>query len=183
MNYEKVNKIDFSKFEINGNFPQATKSILDKNIVYKLMKINSGSKGEFTSLAQYMYQHFILTYNEDLINFYKAIERIAIREMVHYEMISKKLYLSDVDPKYCKYIDNNINICDYWSGHYVCYDKEFQKILQDNIKLEQIAIDDYNEVLKESNDENLDLIVKRILEDEVSHLDYFNTVLNAFIEN
>ncbi len=182
MNFKNANSIEFSKYEIHGNFPEATKSILDKNIVYKLMKINSGSKGEFTSLAQYMYQHFILTYNKKLPNFYEAIEKIAIREMIHYEMIAKKLYLSDVDPKYCKYIDNNINICDYWSGHYVCYAKEFEKILKDNIKLEQIAINDYNEVLKESTDENLDEIVKRIIEDEVSHLDYFNTVLNAFNE-
>lgn len=182
MNLEKANNINFSTFEVTEPFPPILPSELDPTIVYNLMRTNSGNKGEFTSLSQYMYQHFILFKDDKVSNIYDAMEKIAISEMIHYENIAKKLHLSDVDPKYCKYIDNNINICNYWSGGYVDYIKEIEGIMISNINLETMAIEDYDSILKESTDENLNSIINRILLDEHSHLDYFRTVLAALNE-
>lgn len=182
MNLEKANSIEFSSFEIKEAYPQIIPSKLDNDIVYKLMKTNSGNKGEFTSLSQYMYQHFILFQNKDVPNIYEAMEKIGITEMIHLENIAKKLHLSNVDPKYCRYVDNNTNICDYWSGGYVDYVKGMEEIMISNIKLESIAIEEYNNILNESKDENLNEIINRILKDENSHLNYFNAVLTALNE-
>jgi Mn-containing catalase len=182
MNLEKANDVKFSNFKVNEDYPKIKPSNLDKNIIYKLIKINSGNKGEFTSLNQYMYQHFILVDNKSVSNIYEIIEKIAIAEMIHFKNIAQKLKLSNTDPKYCKYIDNNVNLCDYWSGQYVDYVNDIEDIITSNIKLEKIAIEDYNNILNESTDENLNEIINRILKDEHSHLNYFSAILNALRE-
>lgn len=179
MSLKEANSIDFSSFIVKEAFPKIIPTKLDKDIVYKLVKINSGNKGEFTALSQYMYQHFILFHNEDVSNIYEAMEKIAISEMIHFENIAKKLHVSNVDPRYCKYIDNNHNMCEYWSGRYVDYVKEIKEIILSNIKLESMAIEDYKNLLNESKDENLNDIINRILKDEYSHLNYFNAILAA----
>lgn len=182
MDFKKANSINFSSFVVKEPYPPILPSNLDTNIIYSLMKTNSGNKGEFTSLSQYMYQHFILFEDDQVSNIYETMRKIAITEMIHYENIAKKLHLSNVDPKYCKYIDNNVGLCDFWSGRYVDYVKHIEKILTSNIKLESLAIEDYNAILKESKDENLNNIINRILLDENSHLEYFKAVLGALNE-
>lgn len=177
MNLEKANNVDFSKYELHNKFPEITVSLLPDDVVNLVMNIASGTKGEFTSLGQYMYQHFILFKNDSFTNIYTAMERIAIREMIHLEVLSKKLHLCGSDPQYCRYIDNNKDICNYWSAGYVNYIQDIKGFIIDNINLEKIAIEDYNRLLKISNDENLNEIVNLILKDEHSHLNYFEDVL------
>lgn len=179
MNVEKLNNINFAEIMVTSEFPEITVTNLPENVLDRLRKAASGNRGEFTSLLQYFYQYVILEPNINIKNIASTLEKISINEMIHLEILSKVLVKSSDDPKFCSYIDNNINLCNYWSAGNVTYVKDIADIMRENIKLETMAIEDYIEILNMTNDDNLKQIIARILEDEHSHLDYFSYVLEA----
>ena len=144
----------------------------------KIKRMYAGNKSEFTSITQYMYQHLVIWSNPRLNNLSKAMENIAIREMVHYKMLAKVLVKCGIDPKNCVYIDGNPNLCDYWKASNVSYEKTLVKIFENNCLLEERAIQEYNEIINNTDSENLKQILTRIIQDEQAHLKYFKLFLN-----
>ena len=158
-------------------YPEITVSSLtddEKNI---LLNIYAGSKSEFTSLSQYSFQHILFSSIPEYENYSREIEEISITEMLHLEIIGKILSKSGYLPKFCKLIDNNPNICDYWNSGYVNYSKNYIDVVKANIALEEAGIREYKRLLNITNNDNLKEIIKRILEDEYLHLTLFNKML------
>ena len=180
---EKINNIHFEQnYCIKDEYPEITLNHLQQEILVMLKRIYAGTKSEFTSLTQYMYQHYIVWSNPKLNNLSETLEKIAIQEMKHHEIIAKILVKCGIDPKNCVYIDSNPNLCDYWKASSVSYEKTLTKMFESNIFLEQRAIDDYNEVIDKTDNANLKQIILRILQDEEQHLKYFNDVI-AILKN
>ena len=176
---EKINNIHFEdNYCIKDEYPNITLTHLPQEILMMLKWTYAGTKSEFTSLTQYMYQHYIIWSNPKLNNLSETLEKIAIQEMKHHEIIAKILVKCGIDPKNCVYIDGNQNLCDYWKASSVSYEKTLTKMFESNILLEQRAIEDYNEVLNKTDNANLKQIIFRILQDEQEHLKYFNDVLS-----
>jgi len=175
---EKINNIHFEEcYCIKDQYPEITLNHLPQEILMLLKRIYAGTKSEFTSLTQYMYQHYIIWSNPKLNNLSETLEKIAIQEMKHHEIIAKVLVKCGIDPKNCVYIDGNSNLCDYWKASSVSYEKTLTKMFQSNILLEQRAIENYNEIITKTDNANLKQIILRILQDEEEHLKYFNDVL------
>lgn len=182
MNYEKANSINFSDFQVKEDFPEIKASILPQDVINRVVSGYTAKKSEFTSQNQYRYQHLILTYSSELYNIGNWMKPIYLDESKHFEILGKKLFLTNVDPRLCRYIDNDPDICEYWVGSNVNYVKEIDSIMRANIELENGAIRDYNEILAMTTDENLIELVNRILKDEYSHLNYFKAILEALDE-
>ena len=175
---EKINNIHFEEnYCIKDEYPNITLTHLPQEILMMLKRIYAGTKSEFTSLTQYMYQHYILWSNPKLNNVSETLEKIAIQEMKHHEIVAKILVKCGIDPKNCVYIDGNPNLCDYWKASSVSYEKTLTKMFESNILLEQRAIEDYNEVINKTDNANLKQIILSILQDEEEHLKYFSDVL------
>lgn len=180
MNFEKANSINFNEeMLIKTEYPEITVNSLPQDILMKLKRVYAGNKSEFTSMTQYIYQHFVLWSNPKLNNISHIMEEIGIKEMIHYEIIAKILVKCGIDPKNCVYIDGNPNVCDYWKASYVDYDKQLIKMFESNIALEQRGINAYDDIISSTDNENLKEILLRIVQDEVSHIIYFNAVLEA----
>ncbi len=178
MNYELANKLDFEKeFKVNKEYPEITVASLPFEVIAKIKRLYADTRSEMTSVIQYIYQHFILGSAEGLDNVSHAMEEIAIKEMEHYEILAKILVSCGVDPRSCVYIDNNIDICDYWKASYVNYTRDFIGMFEKDIMLEQAGINSYLELIQMTDNENLKEIVERIIEDERSHIAYFKAVL------
>ncbi|MBQ8044493.1 MAG: manganese catalase family protein [Clostridia bacterium] len=178
MYLDKINNIHFEEnYCIKDQYPEITLNHLQQEVLVMLKRIYAGRKSEFTSLTQYMYQHYIVWSNPKLNNLSEMLEKIATQEMKHHEIIAKILVKSGIDPKNCVYIDGNSNLCDYWKASSVSYEKTLTKMFKSNILLEQRAIEDYNEVLNKTDNANLKQIIIRILQDEYVHLEYFKNVL------
>ncbi|MBR6614039.1 MAG: manganese catalase family protein [Clostridia bacterium] len=178
MNYELANKLDFEKeFKVNKEYPQITVTNLPFEVISKIKRLYADRRSEMTSVMQYIYQHFILSSAEGLENISHAMEEIAVKEMEHYEILAKIMVNCGVDPRSCVYIDNNIDICDYWKANYVNYTRDFIDIFEKDIILEQAGINSYVELIEMTDNENLKEIVERIIEDEKSHIAYFRAVL------
>lgn len=151
-------------------------STLEPEVVSLLITSYSGVKGEITAIFQYSYQSF---YNKPTsCELHEILEEISINEMVHLEVLSQILLSQKIDPKFCRYIDNNKNICEAWSTNNVNYEKDIEKFLKYNIFLEQAAIDVYNEIINKTSCLDLKSIINRIVEDEKVHLKIFNNLLS-----
>lgn len=178
LNFEKINNIKLNDVSyIKETFPKITVSYLPQEILIMLKRAYAGNKSEITSIMQYIYQHFVIWKEAKLSNLSHTMEQIAIREMLHYEIIAKILVKCGIDPKNCVYIDGNPNLCDFWKASNVSYEKSLVKMFESNCLLEQRAIDEYTEIMEKTDNENLKQIMARIIEDEQSHLMYFNAVL------
>lgn len=179
MNLEKISGIDYiERYNLKEPYPEIILTHLPQDILMKIKRIYVGNKGEFTSITQYMYQHFVIWSNPKLSNLSSAMEQIAVKEMMHYELLAKILVKCGIDPKNCIYIDGNPNICDYWKASSVSYEKTLVKMFEDNLKLEQIAIQDYTEILQNTDNQNLKQILERIIKDEKLHEKFFKDILN-----
>ena len=180
MNFYEANKIDFTKdYYIDKPYPDITIKHLPFELVIMLKRIFAGNKSEMTSVMQYVYQKNIFSNVPSLNNFASALEQISIKEMQHYEILSRIMVGANIDPKNCVYIDGNVDICDFWKSNYVDYTKDIAKMLEANIALEQKAIVEYAAVIAITDDENLKEILGRIVEDEKTHIEYFKAVLEA----
>lgn len=179
MNFERIHSINYEdSYCIKDAFPEITLTHLPQEILIILKRRFAGNKSELTSFAQYIYQSYIIWSNPRLSELSNAIEKIARREMEHYEIIAKILVKCGIDPKSCVYIDGNPNLCDYWKASSVSYEKTLVKMFESNIVLQQRAIDEYNEIINKTDSENLKQIILRILQDEETHLKYFKDVLS-----
>ena len=167
MNFEEIKKKDFC---VNSSYPKIEKNEKNDKLAKKLIDIYAGSKGEITATFQYMYESYILSSNQKNNEIIDILNKISICEMKHIELLAKILKSMDIDPKFCKYIDNNYNICNFWSAGNIKYITNLNKFLEYNVKLEEIAIEEYKEAIKLNNSKNIDDILKAILEDEYAHL-------------
>lgn len=180
MNFESANNIDFkNEFYINTPYPDITVKSLPFEVVVILKRIYAGSKSEMTSIMQYVYQKSIFSNVPALSNVAKALEEISVKEMQHYEILSRIMVGCNIDPKNCVYIDGNVDVCDFWKASSVDYTKDIAKMFESNILLEQKAIAEYAYLLSVTQDNNLKEIIERIIQDEKTHICYFEAVLEA----
>lgn len=178
MDLEKINNIQLAQnISAKESYPEITLTHLPQEILIMLKRIYAGLKSEFTSLTQYMYQHYIVWSNPKLNNLSEILEKIAIQEMKHHEIIAKILVKCGIDPKNCVYIDGNKNLCDYWKASSVVYEKTLTKMFESNVSLERRTIQDYKEIIDKTDNENLIKIMLRIIKEEEEHLTYFTSVL------
>ena len=180
MDLEKINNIHFEKGNnVKNEYPDVTLTHLPQKILIMLKKIYAGTKGELTAINQYGYEHYIIWSNPKLNKLSETMQKISIQEMRHYELLAKILVRCGIDPKSCVYIDGNPNLCDYWKASNVSYAKTLTKMFENNILLEKRTIEDYNEVINVTDNENLKQILLRIVEEEEIHLRYFKDVFEA----
>ncbi|MDD3304319.1 MAG: manganese catalase family protein [Clostridia bacterium] len=177
MNLENIN---YENFEIKTPYPEVSVIKKEANIRKMLIDAYAGSKGEFTASTQYIYQSFIMNPIDKI--FYKILERIAIKEMHHLEILSGILIQLGVNPKFCTYIDNNINICNAWSTNNIRYITDPIEFIKYNIFLEEDTIKMYNDIINTTEDTSIKDILMRIVEDEESHLAMFNAMLDALTQ-
>lgn len=180
MNFENIN---YSDFEVKTPYPKVTTKEIDEKIIPDLIDSYSGSKGELTASTQYIYQSFIVKPNDNYIGLSRLLEKISIKEMQHLEILSQVLISQGINPKYCKYIDNNLNICANWSASNVKYLTDIKEFIKYNITLEEGAIAEYTNIVNNSKNENIIEIITRIIQDEKSHLEIFNKILEILENN
>lgn len=180
MNFENIN---YDDFEIKTPYPKVTTKEIDKKILPDLINSYSGAKGEFTASTQYIYQSFIVKPKEKYTGLSRILEQISIKEMHHLEILSQILISQGINPKYCKYIDNNLNICVNWSANNVKYLTDVKEFIKYNIMLEKGAIAEYTNIVNNATNENIIEIITRIIQDEKSHLEIFNKILEVLENN
>lgn len=157
--------MDIMNFASELPYPEITPSsnLHDAKL---LMPDYSGQNGELTAILTYGYQSYISWQNAELS---KALEEIGIVEMHHHEMLGKAIYKLGGYP-----VMGGRN---YWNGSYVNYTIEPKRFLENNIVAEETAILNYERTILNINEEQVKLLIERIILDEEMHIKIFKSLL------
>lgn len=171
MNLEKI-----KSFMVKDPYPEISPDIvIEPDVLPMIIDSYSGSKGELTAICQYSYQSFLMKPSNEILH--ESIEAISINEMTHLEILSQVLIYSKIDPKFCRYIDNNPAIPSCWSASNLNYQKNIKQLLENNIKGEEFAIGVYKQIIERTNSQNLKDVISRIIQDEEAHIKIFYALL------
>ncbi|MBC8571172.1 ferritin-like domain-containing protein [Zongyangia hominis] len=135
----------------------------------------ASAKSEMTSITQYVYHSWVLhgTYGEAA----HTLDRIAMVEMRHLDILGQLIVLLGGDPVYQSTRQNRRIV---WNGAMVTYRKRFTQAIQDDIALEQAAIDLYTRQAAAILDPYVSTIIRRIIQDELIHLKIFRSLLEEY---
>ncbi len=164
MTYEEVEEILNSKKNIP--YPKLMNIRQNQRYAELLYDNFAGKDGEFTAVAQYIYEHIELSRYE---TFSKILLKIAMEEMQHMELIGNLVRKLGNKPYYIskeKCFWNAKNIKYHFSNVY--------DMLMFNIESEKKAIKGYEEAIKYTQNKSVRELLERIILDEKTHLEIFN---------
>lgn len=160
-----------SIFESNDPYPEITAELRNQKDIRTLKALTFGRDGELTAILTYIFQHTVLP--NDLGTLKEILRQIAIVEMKHYEALSEAVVKLGGTPTLT---DGRGNV---WTGRNVSSITNPKRILETNAKGEREAIAAYNRAARETENESLSLLYKRIAEDEKLHLEIFEKLLEV----
>ena len=150
-------------------YPEIVDAQPNTNTVNMLKDLASGRGSEFTAITQYSFQHIYATnYDEDIA---KMLEEISTVEMKHLELLSSAIVSFGGKPIF------QDGRGQYFSSSYANYTTNLKEMLQQNIKMETAAVNEYERSSQLTNNESLKQLFLRIREDEKLHLKIFKQLL------
>ena len=162
MNFEDI------KVRIDSPYPEIINAKEDYDTVVILKNLASGRSGELKAVLQYVYQSVIADKtNNDIASIF---EEIGIVEMMHLDMLMHAITDFGGNPKYEDGQGNMFNTgC-------INYSIKLKDMLDENIKAEQVAIEQYTMAISRLSNESLKRLLSRIIEDEIRHIEIFKTI-------
>lgn len=155
-------------------YPQVQIDMPSKRDINCLCSSFAGPLSETTAVEQYVFYHYV-AYNygkewQDL--FMKA----AIQEMKHHELLGETIVKLGGIP----YLGCNNR---FWSGNMLDYHIELQVMLQQAIKSEYEAIEQYRRAITCVDNYSIKELLESIIEDEYEHISWFKEGLCRLNEN
>ena len=164
MNFEEI------EVKIDKPYPQIVDAADDRETVGILKNLATSKNGELGGILQYIYQSVISNkINEDISSIF---EEIGIVEMMHLDMLMSAIVDFGGIPRYEDSMGNPFNVSN------INYSLKLKDILQNNIKDEQIAIENYSRAISRVKNQSLKELLERIKLDEERHLQIFKQILN-----
>ena len=156
---------------VNTPYPEITGATRDLKTVGILKNLMSSQDGELRGVLQYFYQSSVgNNIQSEIAN---ILEEISIVEMMHMEQLSHAIVDFGGDPKY----DNSQG--QFFNTGVVNYTQKLREALEQNIRLEEGAIRNYNNAINMVENQSLKNLFRRIIEDEKLHLQVFTHLMNT----
>ena len=128
---------------------------------------------EMTAILQYVFQSIVLS-GKNLKEYADTLDRIAIAEMRHLDILGSLLFELGVLPVYSSRPPRKF---DFYSTAAVSYATDPQKMIMDDIMGETQAILSYEEMVRELQNESVAAIIERIILNEKLHLETLKAML------
>lgn len=160
-------------------YPSLDNIGLDPQSAMIISPAYAGRKSELNAILQYIYDSFQFKY-QGYEQYAKLMESIAVAEMKHLDLLGSMLIRLGVDPVYSYYppIRNN-----FYSTGNINYVTNPIKMLERNLAGEEVAIDEYNEILSRLNNQNVAVVISRIIKDEELHVKLLTQAIKDFQRN
>ena len=127
--------------------------------------------GELSGVLTYVYQSVIADKTDQEIA--EIFEEIGVVEMLHQDMLMHAISLFGGNPKYEDMQGNFFNTAN------LNYTIKLREMLENNIRAETVAIDNYNMAINKVKNQSLKNLFKRIIEDEQRHLEIFKRIRDS----
>lgn len=164
-----------SKFAVNLPYPEISVNEKNKNYSNIILQNYAGQNSEFTAVAQYNYHEIAIFNDYPVVS--NAIKGIARVEMYHLQILGELIVLLGGDPKYRIY--KKKTEC-YWSPKFIDFNKELKTLLTNDLNSEISSIKQYEKAISLIDDENIVLIIKRIILDEEYHVKIFKELIQKY---
>lgn len=156
---------------INKPYPEIVGAVDDKMTVGILKNLASSRAGELPAVLQYVYQSVIADQTNTEIA--AILEEIGVVEMIHLDMLMHTITLFGGIPKY---EDSQNN---YFSTSNLNYSQKLSDMLENNIRAELNAIENYKFAISKVKNESLKELFERIIEDEQRHVEIFKLIRSS----
>lgn len=153
--------------------------VKEPNLEYAQIISNdfAGIVSEFGAIAQYVNHQIRLNLIAQKAS--QTLLAISKAEMIHMEMLGKLIIKLGGDVNYCFY-NKNSKKCSEWKTEYINYGTNYINMILMDINDEYKAIKQYEEHIKEIKDENIQKILKRIIEDEKYHIELLSGLVRDY---
>lgn len=165
-----------SKYAVDKPYPSLENIKPNAKDARILLQDYAGLVSELTATTQYVY-HQMMVKNQDLKSISDAILGIAIIEMRHLNILGDTIIKLGADPKFMNPIPQTCNKNKWWTGGLVCYLKQVEEILKEDIEYEIKTIINYEKHAKEVSQSAVADVLLRIVEDEKLHIEIFTNLL------
>lgn len=155
------------KFASELPYPEAQ---LDEDLSQAklLMPSYAGVGSELNAILTYSFQSFISSAGSEIE---RALSGIARCEMRHFELLGRTIYKLGGYPI--------MGARTYFNGSAVNYTLDPHKYLAQNIASEEAAIVNYERTILNLRNENVKLLLERIILDEELHISIFKELLKS----
>lgn len=160
--------LDNLEVKINKPYPELSEIEEDMQTVSVLKNLANGRFGEMNGVLQYIYQSVIADKTKQEIA--EIFEEIGIVEMLHLDMLMHAISEFGGNPKY---EDSHGNP---YSASMLNYATKLSEILNNNIKAETMAIENYRMAIQKVKNRSLKELFERIIEDEQRHIEIFKYI-------
>ena len=154
--------------KVNKPYPEITNAYEDMETVAILKNLASSRMGEMAAVTQYIYQSVIADKTSEEIA--SILEEIGVVEMMHLDMLMHTITMFGGVPKYEDSQGNFFNTAN------LNYTMKLKDMLNNNIRSESLAIDNYTMAIKRVKNESLKKLFERIIEDEQRHIEIFKMI-------
>lgn len=156
--------------KVNKPYPEIVAAKDDARTVAILKNLANDRIGEFVAISQYIFQSVVADQiNEDIGGIF---EEIGVVEMMHLDMLMHAIADFGGVPRY----EDSKGI--YFSTANLNYSQKLVDMLENNIRGETMAIDNYHMAIRQVDNESLKRLFERIIEDEQRHLEIFKRIKN-----
>lgn len=162
MNFENI------EVKVDKPYPEIINAQDDPTTVAILKNLASSRVGELSGVLQYIYQAVVADKtNEEIASIF---EEIGIVEMMHLDMLMHAISDFGGVPKY---EDSQGN---YYNTGHINYSVKLRDMLDNNIRAENIAIENYQMAINRVKNQSLKDLFSRIIEDEKRHVEVFKVI-------
>lgn len=163
-----------------SNNPYPKPMVERQNLKYAeiLLEDYAGNISEDTAIHFYLYNYFIT--NNELQEFADTLNQIAKVEMIHLRLLGETIKLLGLNPIYGTLTNNNI--FKPWISLNIDYNTNLKIMIEEDIKSEQLAIQNYKYHLSIINDKYIKELISRIIEDEKIHLNIFKYFYKKYFQ-
>ena len=162
--------MNFSDVEvkINKPYPEIVNAEDDIATVNILKNLASSRVGELAGILQYIYQSVIADKTHGEIA--EIFEEIGVVEMLHLDMLMHAITMFGGIPRYEDAQGNFFNTAN------LNYGVKLKDMLDNNIRAENVAIENYQMAISRVKNQSLKDLFSRIIEDEVRHMEIFKRI-------
>ncbi|MBE5741124.1 MAG: hypothetical protein E7351_01140 [Clostridiales bacterium] len=164
--------MDFEDIQIRVEkpYPEIEGAREDMTTVSILKNLANSRSGELNAVLQYVYQSCVS--DKTMQDIADIFEEIGIVEMMHLHILMHAIGEFGGIPKY-----EDSHGVGYNTGN-VNYTTKLKDMLDNNIRAETFAIEQYNLAINRVKNDSLKRLFARIIEDEERHLEIFKTLKN-----
>lgn len=150
------------------DLPYPPVQVREKNQAYaNLLSIDyCGAVSEMSAITQYINNENCLSCEKCPIA--KTILGIAIAEMIHLQKLGEFIFLLGGNINFIAKFQNGKQ--KMWTPEYLTIPKEAKKMLLADIESEKATINQYKMHIKMMNDNNINAVLARIIQDEEYHI-------------